>query len=93
MVVGVCVMDLHLPGCQSLKEKRRVLKSVIGRLQSRLNVAVAEIDFQDTWQQASLGICTIANSGARVDEVLAQAARLVESESRLQVIRISTERR
>lgn len=92
MIVGLLVIDLHLPGCQSLKEKRRVMKSVIDRLRHRLNVSVAEIDQQDVWQQASLGICTISNSGAHVDRILARATHLVESEGRLLVSRISTEK-
>ena len=45
------------------------------RLRPRFNVAVAEMGAQDVWQQAELGICTVANSGAFVDEVLAKVIR------------------
>lgn len=91
MVVGLCILEVHLPGCQSLKEKRRVIKSTIDRVRARFNVAVAELAYQDLWQQSRLGICTIANSTAFVDEVLAKAVRLVEADERLVVSHVSTE--
>lgn len=93
MVVGVCVVELYLPGCRSLKEKRQALTSLIERLRARFNVAVAEIDSQDLWQRAELGICTVANSDRFVDEVLAKAARWVEGDHRVVVERITMEKR
>lgn len=92
MVIGVCVLELHLPGCRSLKDKRRVVKSVVERLRPRFNVAVAEVGHQDVWNQAELGICTVADSGAFVDEVLAKVIREVEKDGRVVISRVSTEK-
>jgi uncharacterized protein YlxP (DUF503 family) len=66
MVVGLLSLELHVGGARSLKDKRMVLRSVKDRLR-RFNVAVAELDHQDVWQRAGLGIVTIAST-----EVLAQ---------------------
>ena len=68
-VVGLLVVDLHLPDAQSLKDKRRVLRGVKDRLQ-KLNVAVAETDHANLWQRAQLGVVAIGNSGDRVDQTL-----------------------
>jgi len=63
--VGLLSIELHLAGARSLKDKRMVLRSLKDRLR-RFNVAVAELDHQDLWQRASLGVVSIA---ATVDGV------------------------
>jgi uncharacterized protein YlxP (DUF503 family) len=55
MNVGVCKIRLHLPENTSLKEKRRVLKSITTQLKNRFNISVAEVDDHDLWQKAVLG--------------------------------------
>jgi uncharacterized protein YlxP (DUF503 family) len=78
MVIGVSRITLHLPGCHSLKEKRQVVKSLMARVRSRFEVAIAEVDEQDRWQTAILGISYVSNSSQRVDNVLAQVRRFIE---------------
>ena len=55
MVIGLCTIDLHLPGANSLKDKRSVLKSVMRRIRNEFNVSIAEVDHQDLWRSAVLG--------------------------------------
>jgi uncharacterized protein YlxP (DUF503 family) len=90
MVVGVLTLDLFFPHARSLKDKRRVLHGFKDRLR-RQNVAVAEIDFQDKWQRARLGIVTLNSHQALVEEVLsrvlAAAGGLLEAEVSGQEIR------
>jgi hypothetical protein len=73
MVVAVLSVDVHLPYSQSLKDKRMVLRRIKDRLQ-KLNVAVAEIEHQDRWQRAGLGIVAISTTTAHVEEQLRAAA-------------------
>ena len=56
MVVGAALLELHVHGSQSLKQKRGVLRSIAARLRNRFNVSVAEVGGQDTWQRAVLGL-------------------------------------
>ena len=63
MVVGLLSLELFVGGARSLKDKRMVLRSVKDRLR-RFNVAVAELDHQDLWQRAGLGVVTIAATEA-----------------------------
>lgn len=67
-------MRLHLPGCGSLKEKRGRLKPLLARLPKEFNVAVAEIDLNDVWQSAEIGLVTIVNEDAGLIHTLLQRA-------------------
>lgn len=77
MVVGVARVVLHMPASRSLKEKRQVIRSVVAQTQRRLQIAVAEVDEQDRWQIAVLGLACISNSPSHADEVLAHAVRFI----------------
>ncbi len=59
MVVGVCTLAIHLPFAHSLKEKRKVIKSLKDRLRARHNVSVAEVGDQELWQRAVIGIAAV----------------------------------
>ena len=86
MVIGVVSWELHLPGCRSLKDKRRVLKSLKDRLHQRFNVSVAETHHQDQWQRAELSCCVVATDTRQADSVLTAADRLVESNPEARII-------
>ena len=88
MVVGVIDWELEIYGCQSLKEKRSVLKSLKDRLHNRLNVSVAETGHQDVWQRAELTACVVSTERRHADSVLASADQLVNSEPRARIIRV-----
>jgi uncharacterized protein YlxP (DUF503 family) len=77
MRVAVLHVELHIPYSQSLKDKRMVLRRIIDRLQ-KFNVAVAEIEHQDLWQRAGLGIVAISTSGEHVEQQLAKVADEIE---------------
>jgi len=70
MIVGVCTIELFISDSQSLKDKRQVLHSLKDRLREKFNLSVAEVDGQDLWQKAVLGMACVANEGAHVNRVL-----------------------
>jgi uncharacterized protein YlxP (DUF503 family) len=61
MAIGVLTLQVQLPGCKSLKEKRSRLKPLLTRLHREFNVSVAELDRQDVWDEASIGCVMISN--------------------------------
>lgn len=61
MIVGVLKAQLHLQGITSLKEKRSIVKSLLGRLKSRFNISISEVDHQDEKASAVVGIALISN--------------------------------
>ncbi len=79
MMVGVCRVTLRLPENSSLKGKRQVVKSLMARIHNRYNVSIAEIDNQDSWQIASLGISCVSNSNGHANEVLTKVVGFIRA--------------
>jgi uncharacterized protein YlxP (DUF503 family) len=82
MFVGAARAEFHLPRSSSLKAKRSVVQSLKHRIANRYSVSVAEVDHQELWQRAALGVAVVSGEKHMVDEVLAGVRRLCESEER-----------
>ncbi len=80
MTVGLCRVWLRLPENHSLKEKRRVIKSLTARLHNKFNVAVAEVGDQDRWQIASLGITCVTTSESHAHQMMASVVAFIRNE-------------
>ena len=78
MVVGCLRLQLQLPGCGSLKEKRGRLKPLLHRMRKRFNVAAAETNHQDVWQSAEISVVTVSEDGGRVQSALGKIVAWVE---------------
>ena len=78
MTVGVCRITLRLPENDSLKGKRRVVKSLMEKLRNKFNVAVAEVDANDRWQIAVIGPTCVSNDARHVREMLDRAVDFVQ---------------
>jgi len=77
MNAGICRLKLHLSESQSLKDKRRIVKSITSRLRSKYNISIAEVDDQDLWQLVTLGIACVSNHSQHVDETLSKAMSFI----------------
>lgn len=86
MVVGSCRIDLYIPGNGSLKGKRRVVKSIIGRVRGRFNVAAAEVEENDKWQRAVIGVVTVSNDKRMAESVLSKVVDLVRSSYEAEIV-------
>ncbi|BFU94493.1 MAG: conserved protein of unknown function [Nitrospira sp.] len=91
MIVGVCTIELFLSDSRSLKDKRRVLLRLKDRLHGQFNLSVAEVDGQDLWQKAVLGIACVSNDGRHVNQVLDQALNLIQSDPAVELTRSKVE--
>jgi uncharacterized protein YlxP (DUF503 family) len=85
MVVGLCIIQLEIPMAQSLKEKRQVLRSLIRRIQNDFNVSIAEVDQQDAWQQAVLGVACVSGDAAYAHGLLLKVVQRIQR-SRLDLL-------
>jgi uncharacterized protein YlxP (DUF503 family) len=79
LVIGVAYITIQIFESHSLKEKRRVVRSVIERARARYNAGIAEVDFLDTWQMAGIGITCVSNSSAHANQMLSEIVRFFES--------------
>lgn len=91
MVVGVCMVELHIPGSSSLKAKRQVLRSLKDKLRGRLNVAVSETDHQDLWQRTALAVVTVSNDASVVHSILSHAQSVIKREPRVELLEVHVE--
>jgi len=90
VIVGIATWELHLAGCRSLKDKRRVIKSLKDRLHGRFNVSVAETDHQDMWQRAELTCCVVATDRRHAESVMSSADGLVGSDGLTRIVDSAT---
>ena len=79
MFVGFCKIRLRLPENLELKGKRRVLKSIVAQVRNKFNVSIAEVDDQDAWQIAVLGVTCVSNSNQFTNEVLSKVVNFVDN--------------
>jgi uncharacterized protein YlxP (DUF503 family) len=91
MFVGVLRINLFLSEPQSLKDKRRIIKSLVERLKNKFNVAVAEIGDLDSWNHCELGLTCISNEAGHADSMMASAVNFVEDQGTVELTDVQTE--
>ncbi len=77
--VAVGSVELHLSAVGSLKEKRHVLKGLKDKVRHRFDVAVAEVDYHDSWQRATLAVAALSHNSRHANEVVSKAVAFIES--------------
>lgn len=93
MIVKTLELKIHIAHSNSLKDKRKILKSLIQRGRQKFNVSISEIDYLDEFTQASLGIVIVSNNQAYADKVLDHCLNFIETEYELEVVEIVKELR
>ncbi len=78
MVIGTSIIELNLPGIQSLKQKRSVLKGLSARVHRQFNVSCGEVALHDVWQSAALGVAVVSTSAVHAESVLENVVAWIE---------------
>jgi uncharacterized protein YlxP (DUF503 family) len=86
MLVALSAFDLRIPGCQSLKQKRHVVKAIAAGLRGKFNVAVAEVGYQDQWQRTRLGVSAVAQQGFHLRKVMHEVERFVSAQPAVELL-------
>jgi uncharacterized protein len=82
MIIGVITANLHLHGIESLKEKRSIVKSVIGRMQSRFNISISEVEHNDSKLIGTIGIAVVGNDDSFVQSQLEAVTNFMRNDGR-----------
>jgi hypothetical protein len=77
-MIAALTIELHLPACVSLKEKRSRIRPLISRLRREFNISVAEMGLQDKWQDAVIGCVMVGNDAAHLESSLQAVTRWVK---------------
>lgn len=91
MVVGICSVEIHIPESNSLKRKRQFLRRIKDRVKNRFNVSIAEVENNELWQRATLGVAAVANDGKFLNQLLSQVVELLNREDGIEVLDYSIE--
>ena len=86
MFIGVGRLDLRIPASGSLKSKRHVVKALTGGLRAKFNVAVAEVEHQNLWQRAAIGVTCISESSFHAQKMLREVERFVSRDTRIEML-------
>lgn len=78
MSLGILTLQIHIPGCSSLKEKRGRIKPLLNRLHREFNISVAEIDHHDVWQTATISCALISTDKGHTHRSLQKVTNWVE---------------
>jgi uncharacterized protein YlxP (DUF503 family) len=87
MVVGTGIVDLMIPGCGSLKEKRSVLSRILRRTQNEFNVSISEIGDNDLWRRARIGFSVVGNDRPYINAKMDHILRFIERLDLAEVVR------
>lgn len=86
MVVGIIQLEIYIPGSNSLKGKRRVVKALINRLGDKFNVSVAEVNANNLWQRATLGIAVVNENSRYANKILNKIVNTVDNDGNVQIL-------
>lgn len=93
MIVGTCLVDLRIPGCRSLKEKRQIVKALKDSIRRKYNISIAELDHHDTWQRTLIGIAAISSNARFANQVLSKVVNVIEANTSVELIDYKLEMR
>lgn len=91
MIVGACELKLQIFEANSLKEKRHAIKSIMGRLKSRFNISIAEVDLNDSWKTTILGFACVTNDSSHANEIISNVIKFIDGDSRVEIIEYNIE--
>ena len=91
MVIGCCSVKFYLHGNNSLKGKRRVIRSIKDRLKNDFNVSIAEIGHQDVWQSINLGIAAAGVDRPCIDGLMTKVIDAIERMNLAEIVECKTE--
>jgi uncharacterized protein YlxP (DUF503 family) len=89
--VGIARYDFLVPGSTSLKDKRQVVRHIVGGLRTKFNAGVAEIDHQDLRQRGAIGVSCVSESSFHAKKMLMEMERYVRNQYAIEVLGATVE--
>lgn len=91
MMIGSCSIEIIMHEPNSLKEKRHIIKSLVGRLQSRFNISVAEVDMHDKWRHGVIGFACVSTTKKHANQMINKVIDFIEGDTRVEVVKFDIE--
>lgn len=91
LTIGLLQIDLLIPGSRSLKDKRRVIKSLKDLMRNKFNCSVAEVEYKELWGRARLAVCVVSDDSRHVDSQLSEIAKFASTRPGAELVDYSIE--
>lgn len=91
MIIGSCSLKLNIFESNSLKEKRHIIKGIIGKLQSRFNISVAEVGLNDNWQSSIIGFACVTNDTQHANQIISNVINFIDNDNRVEIVETNIE--
>ena len=88
MTTTICNIEIYIYESNSLKDKRKVLKSLINRLRERYNISISETDYNEKWNRALISVAHISNSGVMGEKTIDKIIDFIERDGRVEIVNI-----
>ena len=85
VIIGSCTVELMIYEANSLKDKRHVIKSLIGKLQSRFNISVAEVGLNDVWRSSIIGFACVTNNTSHANKMISNVLKFIGGDTRVEM--------
>lgn len=86
MIIGTCELKLMIYESNSLKDKRHVIKSIMGRIQSRFNVSIAEVGLNDNWKTSIIGFACVTNDTNHANQIISNILKFIDGDTRVEIV-------
>ncbi|NLX62301.1 MAG: DUF503 domain-containing protein [Tissierellia bacterium] len=86
MRVGTCEVKIMIFESNSLKEKRQIVKSIIGKIQSKFKVSVAEVGLNDSWKTSIIGFACVTNDAVFANQIIYRIIEFIDGDSRVEIL-------
>lgn len=91
MVIGLCKLKLYAPWVHSLKEKRMIVRSLLGKVRSKFSISIAEVEALDIHQTVILGMSVVTNEAKIADTMLNQIISYIQEHTEAELLDIDRE--
>jgi len=91
MIIGTMKITLYASWVHSLKEKRMVVKSICGKTAAKFNIAISEVEDQDTHQTIVIGLACVTNDVAHCDSILDHVLHFIEDNTEAEIVSVERE--
>ncbi|WP_105617583.1 DUF503 domain-containing protein [Vallitalea okinawensis] len=88
MILRGCEIQLYIFDAYSLKDKRRVIKSLMERIRKRFNVSIAEIAEHELWNKTTIGFACVSNSNTQCEQVIETIINFIDYDERCEITKI-----
>lgn len=86
MIIGSCSLKLMIYESNSLKDKRHVIKSIMGRIQSRFNISISEVDLHESWKSSIIGFACVTNDTKHANQIVSNVIKFIDEDSRVEIV-------